>query len=64
VDFPPDLLVRRAQGDEDTLIYVEGLVDVLEACYERGKLPSELGSAPWAQAGRRVGLGLRIDGGE
>jgi predicted dehydrogenase len=56
VDFPLDLVRRQALGEEDTLVYVEGLVEVLEACYDGGELPSELGNVPWAQAARRVDL--------
>jgi hypothetical protein len=40
----------------DTLVWVEGLQETLEAAYEAGCLPSELGSVGWARSGDRLSL--------
>lgn len=55
LDFPEALLRRREEND-DTLIWVEGLLETLETCYEQGTLPSEIADVAWAKAGRRVDL--------
>ncbi|HRX42103.1 MAG TPA: Gfo/Idh/MocA family oxidoreductase [Clostridia bacterium] len=50
VDFPEDVLVRqplKEPGLETTLIYVKDIKDVLNDCYSKEKLPSELGVS-WA----------------
>lgn len=53
--FPVEL-IRRQASDEDTLTYVEGLLETLKACYDAAVLPAELGTAPWARAGEVVDL--------
>ena len=55
VVFPSDLVRRTGMGDDDTLVWVEGLRTTLEECYDAGVLPSELGVS-WAQAARPVDL--------
>lgn len=53
-DFPQNLLVKEgAPGQERT--WVEGLDETLELCYEKNRLPSELG-VPWSRTGRRIDL--------
>jgi predicted dehydrogenase len=50
VDFPEEVLVRqplKEPGLDTTLIYVEGIKDVLNTCYHQEKLPSEIGVS-WA----------------
>ena len=53
--FPASVVRYRDDGD-NRLTWVEGLQEAFEACYERGVLPSELGSVPWAKAGQLVDL--------
>jgi predicted dehydrogenase len=48
--------VRHDMRGEDTLVYVEGLVDVLERCYADVKLPSTYDDVAWARAGRTLDL--------
>lgn len=51
-DFPEEHLVRKPikerNGNETTLVYVEGIKKDLIKCYNEEKLPSELGY-PWAK---------------
>ena len=48
--------LRRAIGEGEKRVWVvPGLADVLRKCYEKNKLPSELG-VPWAKAGKVVDL--------
>jgi len=54
-DFPVDVVRRQAHGD-DELVYVEGLSAVLNSCFDKGIMPSELGDVAWAQTGRVVDL--------
>jgi predicted dehydrogenase len=54
--FPPDLVHHTPLGADDTLVWVAGLRETLESCYDAGVLPSELGAVGWARAGRRVDL--------
>ena len=44
--FPKELVIT---DEKEKMIYVEGLADVLNACYEQWKLPGEYG-ASWARA--------------
>ncbi len=56
-EFPQDM--RRTRLDverDDRLTWVEGLQETFEACYDRGVLPSELGSVPWAKPGDLIDL--------
>ena len=55
IDFPESLIRRYTYGEE-TLVYVEGLLDVLQRCYADAKLPSGYNDVAWAQAGRRLDL--------
>ena len=53
-EFPQDLI--HAHGEPGKrFTYVSGLDDLLSACYEDGRLPSEL-DAPWAAPGQNVDL--------
>jgi hypothetical protein len=54
VEFP-DLLVSTQSVSEGNVRCVEGLTEVLSACYERAILPSELGTS-WAQKGNAIDL--------
>lgn len=55
VSFPEHLIRQRTDGIQ-TLVYVEGLLDVLSRCYEDAMMPSAYEDATWAQAGRRLDL--------
>ncbi len=72
-EFPDYLVNHEARGDDapsrldddapsrldDALIWVKGLQQALETCYDQGVLPSELPrdfDVPWAHAGRVVDL--------
>jgi predicted dehydrogenase len=52
--FPPRIVSTRGEPGDRELI-VEGLADVLRACFEKNRLPSELGIA-WSRKGRAVDL--------
>ena len=54
VEFP-DLLVSTQSVSEGNVRCVEGLTEVLSACYEKALLPSELGTS-WAQKGNAIDL--------
>ncbi|MGC9347068.1 MAG: Gfo/Idh/MocA family protein [Anaerolineae bacterium] len=57
VDLPEDLVERKPMDNEDTLVWVKGLLEMLESCYDEGVLPSELVEAPsWTQAGDMIDL--------
>lgn len=60
VNFAEEYLVRKPikekDGDETTLVYVEGIKDVLIKCYEEEKLPSEKGVA-WAKECKAFDVG-------
>ncbi len=65
VDFPASLVRRRAieasgrraaEAGGDALIWVDGLHQTLERCYEEGVMPAELPDVNWAQHGMPVGL--------
>jgi predicted dehydrogenase len=53
-DFPAGL-VRAAETDGRRRMVVEGLDEALAACYETGRLPSEMG-VPWGAKGTVVDL--------
>ena len=53
--LPADV-IGTTDSEGDPLVWVDGLGDVLEACYGRGALPSELGDVAWARPGRAVDL--------
>ena len=53
--LPADV-IRRTDSQGDQLVWVVGLGDVLEACCDRGVLPSELDDVAWARPGRAVDL--------
>jgi predicted dehydrogenase len=55
IEFPQSL-VRREKYGMETLVYVEGLLEVLQRCYEDGRMPSTYEDVTWAQAARRVDL--------
>jgi predicted dehydrogenase len=54
VPFPKDI-VRAAGEPGRRTVWVEGLDELLENCYEKGCLPSELEIA-WAKKGRKIEL--------
>jgi predicted dehydrogenase len=57
VDFPETRISKTSiREGADTLVWVEGLQETLEAAYEAGCLPSELGSVGWARSGDRLSL--------
>lgn len=59
VDFPEEVLVRqplKEPGLDTTLIYVKGIKDVLNDCYAKEKLPSEIGVS-WAKSQGSFDLG-------
>lgn len=58
-DFPQDLIRHREQ-DEDVLVWVEGLQETLETCYDEGVMPSESGVG-WARSGQRRDLSSGYD---
>jgi predicted dehydrogenase len=54
LDFPRKIIsVRGEPGQQE--ISVEGLADILEKCYEKNLLPSELGVS-WSRRGRMIEL--------
>jgi len=53
-EFPADLLEIKGESGRRT-IQVRGLDEALRACYERNRLPCELGVS-WAKPGRKVEL--------
>ncbi len=55
-EFPADLIRIREPADADRLLWVEGLQEALETCFERGLLPSEVGTFPWAKPGVLIDL--------
>jgi predicted dehydrogenase len=55
-DFPDGLRRREEAAEGAARIWVEGLDEALESCYEANALPSELGIA-WSAKGRLVELG-------
>ncbi len=52
-----DLARRGGAGEAVTLRAVKGMNACLDACFERGCLPSESGVAAWARPGRPIGVG-------
>jgi len=54
VEVPAEQVVRV--NDDDPVTTISNLESLVVQCYEHGLLPSELGSVPWAKAGRPVDL--------
>ena len=54
VEVPADQMVRVT--DDDPITTIRNLESLAVQCYEHGLLPSELGSVPWAKAGRTIDL--------
>ena len=52
----PEQLVKHTGNENDTLTWVIGLQETMEACYETGILPAEDPTVGWARAGRIVDL--------
>lgn len=52
--FPEDIVA--CTESDDPITWVEGLQGALVQCYALSKLPSELGSIPWAREGKVVDL--------
>ncbi len=53
--FPANL-IRKDERQDDTFIWVEGLQEQFEACYEQHLLPSEKPDITWAASGTVVDL--------
>ncbi len=53
--FPANV-IRTGEWQSDTFVWVEGLSETLEACYQQGLLPSEMPDVAWAKPGRVVNL--------
>jgi len=53
VSLPRQAISTQTLGD-DEIIVVPGLTQALSACYDRGLLPSETGTMPWARSGSLV----------
>lgn len=51
----PRHLIGEANAPGQRRIWVEGLDDILERCYEKNQLPSE-SDVPWSRKGRRISL--------
>jgi predicted dehydrogenase len=49
VDVPASLIRQRADGDTETLRWIDGIDDIYARCFERHALPSELGDVPWTR---------------
>jgi predicted dehydrogenase len=54
-DMPEALLKTKDLG-EDYLIWIDGLREVFEACYDQGLLPSEMEGISWARPGKILDL--------
>ncbi|MFZ2055372.1 MAG: Gfo/Idh/MocA family oxidoreductase [Candidatus Aminicenantales bacterium] len=53
-NFPRKIIIARGEPGHRE-ISVEGLADILGECYEKNRLPSELG-VPWSSRGRMIEL--------
>lgn len=47
----PKTMIKRQELESDRLVWVEGLQENFEACYEQGLLPSEHQGISWARPG-------------
>ncbi len=54
VEVPPDV-IETSEAD-DPVTTIRGMLALAVQCYEHALLPSELGSVPWARAGRPINL--------
>lgn len=52
----PDTLIQHTSSDDDDLIWVNGLQEIMETCYEKGTLPSENDNTAWAHKGKIINL--------
>ena len=52
----PDHLVQHTGNKVETLTWVTGLQETMEACYEMGTLPAEDPSVDWAREGHIIDL--------
>lgn len=52
----PANLIRQDERQDDTVIWVEGLQEQFEACYDQHLLPSEMPDIDWARPGTPVNL--------
>jgi hypothetical protein len=52
----PESLVRHTEDAHDDLTWVMGLQETMEACYEKGILPSEDPTVSWAREGHIIDL--------
>jgi predicted dehydrogenase len=52
----PQKLVKMGEWQKENFIWVDGLQEVFEACYDQGVLPSEQGGISWAREGEIIDL--------
>ncbi len=52
IDHLPDNALQTDDCEGGRLVWVPNLQEILEACYDQGLLPSELGEVSWARPGR------------
>ena len=50
----PKSLINQTWNEVDMLTWVNGLQEIMEACYENGILPSEDPTVEWARKGRII----------
>jgi len=54
--IPPEGVRQEPRGEADTLTWVVGLQETFLQSYTQGCLPADLGTFPWARAGKVVDL--------
>lgn len=52
----PQNLLKTSNQSEDPLVWMEGLQESFERCYERGQLPSENADVSWGKGGEKIDL--------
>lgn len=53
---PDSLCAEDALAPDDRIRYVTPMNEILDACFEKGILPSETGLAPWIKTGKAVNV--------
>jgi predicted dehydrogenase len=56
ITIPPEGVRQEPRGEADTLTWVVGLQETFLHSYTQGCLPADLGTFPWARAGKVVDL--------
>jgi hypothetical protein len=56
ITIPPESVRQEPRGEADTLTWVVGLQETFLQSYSKGCLPADLGTFPWARAGKVVDL--------